>query len=93
MLEKLRSEPSGHSIEVWGVTDEKPDDARRWLAERKRSLPTLIDADRKLFRHYAIESIPVLIVIRPDATVSSFFVGLTSERDLRSAIAKAAQPR
>jgi len=49
------------------VTDEQPEVARRWLAERKRSLPTLIDADRALFRHYAIDSIPVLMIIRPSA--------------------------
>jgi peroxiredoxin len=91
LLEKLRDELKSQDVEIWGVTDERPDVARRWLAERKRSLPTLIDADRTLFRHYGIESIPVLVVIRGDGKVSSYVVGLRSERDLRADIAKAMQ--
>ncbi len=91
VLEKLRDDLKSKGVQIWGVTNEKPVDARRWLAEYKRKLPTLIDADNLLFRHYAIESIPALIVLRPDAKVSSFIVGLSSERDLREQIAKAAQ--
>ncbi len=89
LIEKLRDEMMAQGVEVWGVTDEPPDVARRWLTERKRSLPTLIDTNHMLFRHYAIEAIPVLIVIRPDGKVSTFVVGLRNERDLRADIAQA----
>ncbi|MGA2156217.1 MAG: TlpA disulfide reductase family protein [Bryobacteraceae bacterium] len=89
LVEKLREELKSRGVEIWGVTDESPDVARRWLAERKRSLPTLVDADRTLFRHYAIENIPVLIVIRGDGKVSNYVVGLRAERELRADIAKA----
>jgi peroxiredoxin len=89
LLEKLRDELKPQGVEIWGVTDEKPDVARRWLADRKRTLPTLIDTDRALFRHYAIEKIPVLIVLRRDGRISSLVVGLLGERDVRADIAKA----
>ena len=89
LLEELREELKPRGVEIWGVTDEPPHVARRWLAERKRTLPTLIDGGRKLFRHYAIESIPVLIVMRGDGKVSTYVVGLRGERDLRADIAKA----
>jgi len=91
LLEKLRAELKSQGVEIWGVTDEKPDVAQRWLANLKRTLPTLIDADHTLFRHYAIEKIPVLIVLRRDGTVSSFVVGLLGERDIRADITKAMQ--
>ncbi len=89
LVERLRDELKSQGVEILGVTDEQPEAARRWLADRKRSLPTLIDAERTLFRHYAIESIPVLIIIRRDGKVSSYVVGLRGERDLRADIAKA----
>lgn len=89
ILERLRDELKTQGIEIWGVTDEPPDVASKWLAERNRTLPTLIDTDHTLFRHYAIEAIPVLIVLRPDGKISNFVVGLRNERDLRADIAKA----
>ncbi len=89
LLEKLREEMGSKGVEIWGVTDETPDVARRWLAERKRTLATLVDADRMLFRHYSIERIPVLMIVRGDGKVSTYVVGLCGERDLRADIAKA----
>jgi peroxiredoxin len=89
VMEKLGEELKSRGVEVWGVTDERADVARQWLAERKRTLPTLLDADGTLFRHYGIERIPVIMVIRGDGRVSSYVVGLRSERDLRADIAKA----
>jgi len=89
LLEKLRDEMGSRGVEVWGVTDEEPDVARSWLGERKRTLATLVDADRVLFRHYGIESIPVLVIVRGDGEVSTYVVGLRGERDLRADIAKA----
>jgi len=89
LLEKLRDELKPQGVEIWGVTDEPPGLARRWLAERKRTLPALIDANRTLFRYYAIESIPVLIVIRGDGRISRYVAGLRGERDLRADIAGA----
>ncbi len=88
LIEKLRDEMTAQGVEVWRVTDEPPEVARRWLSERRRPLPTLIDANRILFRHYSIEAIPVLIIGR-DGKVSNFVVGLRSERHLRADIAKA----
>ncbi len=89
LIEKLGEELKSRGVEVWGVTDEPADVARQWLAERKRTLPTLIDADHTLFRHYGIESIPVLMVIRSDGRVASYVVGMRGDRDLRADIANA----
>lgn len=92
LIEKLRDELRSQGVEIWGVTGEPPDVARRWLAERKRTLPTLIDTDKTLFRHYSIESIPVLMVIGGNGKVSSYVVGMRGDRDLRADIAKAMEP-
>lgn len=89
LLESLRDEMKSQGVEIWGVTNESPETARRWLADWKRSLPTLIDADGALVRQFAIESIPVLIVIRPDGKISTFVVGLRGARDLRADIMNA----
>jgi len=91
LLEKLREELKPQGVEIWGVTDEKPEDAGRWLADHKRALSTLIDVRHELFQHFAIESVPVLIALRRDGTISSVIVGMRGERDLRADIAKATQ--
>lgn len=89
LLEELRDELKSQGVDIWGVTDEAPDVARRWLADKNRSLPTLIDANRELFEHYEIEEIPVVLVLRDDGTVSSHVVGLRGVVDLRADITAA----
>jgi hypothetical protein len=58
------------------------------LAAAERTLATLVDADRALFRHYGIERIPALMVIRGDGRAASYVVGMSGERDLRADIAR-----
>jgi peroxiredoxin len=92
LLEKLRAELQPQGVEVWGVTDEKPEVARQWLTDRKRTLPTLVDTDHVLFRHYGIKDIPVLMTIRADGSVSGYVVGMRGEKDIRADVAKATRP-
>ena len=93
LIERLRRELASQGVEVWGVTDEPSEKARRWLAEHRRSLPTLIDTSRTLFNRYEVRSIPVLVIIGRDGKVVSHVVGLRGEADLRASLQKAAEQK
>jgi hypothetical protein len=58
----------------------------RWLAERKRPLPTAIVARDTSFRAYRIDALPQIALIDRRGVVAHHWVGLTSENNLRHAI-------
>jgi thiol-disulfide isomerase/thioredoxin len=84
VIEKLRAEYRNRGVEVWGVTNEPPDKALRWMKNYGRSLPTLFGDNA--FELYEVQSIPVTVVIDRKGLVQSYFVGLCGAADLRAAI-------
>ena len=89
LIERLAAEFGPRGLEVWGITNESAGKARAWLDRYGRSLPTLVDAARKVFRDYEAEKIPVSIVVDRGGRVVSYRVGLSGEAHLRAAIERA----
>jgi cytochrome c biogenesis protein CcmG/thiol:disulfide interchange protein DsbE len=87
VIERLAAEYEG--LEVWGITNETADKARDWLGRNGRTLPTLVDEGREVFRDYEAEKIPVSVVVDRRGKVVSYRVGLSGEADFRAAIERA----
>ena len=85
-VEKLRDEYRDRGLEVWGVTDDSAEKAQRFLSDNHRSLPTLMDHDRSVFKKYKIEGIPVVILIGRDGKVAQFWEGMQYEKDIQAAL-------
>jgi cytochrome c biogenesis protein CcmG, thiol:disulfide interchange protein DsbE len=85
-LERLKVSLSGKQVEVWSVTEDNPETAKRWLAERNRTLPTAIIAPDTAFQSYNIESIPQVVIIDRMGVVAHQWAGLQNEKHLRQAI-------
>ena len=85
-LERLRRSLSGKQVEFWSISEETSEIAKRWLAERQRTLPTAIVARDTSFRAYSIEALPQIVMIDRTGVVAHHWVGLKNENDLRQAI-------
>lgn len=85
-LEHLKLSLSGKEVEIWSISEETSETAKRWLAERKRTLPTAIVARDTSFRAYRIDSLPQIVMIDRRGTIAHHWVGLKNENDLRQAI-------
>jgi peroxiredoxin len=90
-LERLRASLSGKPIEIWSVTEDSADAAKRWLAERGRTLPSAIVAKNSAFSAYGVESVPQLVLIDRNGIVAHQWAGLKKESDLSQAIAELLQ--
>jgi peroxiredoxin len=85
-LERLKSSLSGKTVEIWSISEETSEIATRWLAERKRTLPTAFVPRDTSFRAYRIDALPQIVMIDRRGTVAHHWVGLKNENDLRQAI-------
>ncbi len=68
-LEELKISFAGRGVEIIGVNQETPELAKRWLAERKRTLPTVMIAPNSGFKAYAVDSLPTSVVIDREGKV------------------------
>jgi peroxiredoxin len=89
MIEGLRDEYKDKGLEVYGVTDDAPEIARKWMTQYHRTLLTLLDPQRSAFEGYEVDSIPVAILIDRNGKVANYWIGMQPETNLRTALDKA----
>ena len=87
-LQRLHQQHSNAGLVVLGISDEKPDHTREFLAERGITYPSLHDEGSLVFRRYGVTAIPTTLVIGPDGVISFRFEGYLN----RSAMARALKP-
>jgi peroxiredoxin len=85
-LERLKASLAGKRVEIWSVTEDNPESARRWIAERQRTLPAVIVAPDTVFAAYRVENLPQIVIVDQNGIVARQWVGLSSESDLDRAI-------
>ena len=78
-----------HNVVVFGVNDEDPKTARRFLEQKHPDLATLTDEKGKVHRLYGCYSIPTVMVIDPAGKVVAPFVGERQEGELVAALKQA----
>jgi len=84
-LEKIAGDYKS-AVVVWGISDEAPSTVKKWIANNRRKLPTLLDPDGETSERYQIYSVPVLVVIGRDGKVLYYYIGVQPEQSLRSVI-------
>lgn len=89
-LERLQSTLAGEKVQIWGITESKSDDAKRWMVEHKRGLPTAVVSPETAFRAYHVDSLPQIVIIDRNGAVVNHWAGLKREADLRQVIEKLA---
>jgi peroxiredoxin len=88
LIERLRDEYRSKGLEVYGVTDDAPNVARKWMKQYHRKLPTLFDPQGDAFKGYGVDSIPVVILIDRKGKVANYWLGMQPEANLRAAFDK-----
>jgi thiol-disulfide isomerase/thioredoxin len=89
IFESLRSEYSSQDLEIFGISDEKPDRVREWMTANGHKLPTAIDRLRVTFNKYGVEGIPAIVVVDRQGKVAGYYMGNQSRNSLRTAIDQA----
>ena len=87
-LERLHQRFSKDGLAVVGVSSEKPEDARRLLAEKGISYPSLHDLGSRVFGRFHVNAIPTSLIIGRDGTLRKRIEGYTN----LGAFAKAVNP-
>lgn len=88
LIESLRNEYRSKGLEVYGVTDDGPDVAHKWMAQYHRNLQTLFDPKRDAFKAYEVDSIPVVVLIDRNGKIANYWLGMQPETNLRAAFDK-----
>jgi peroxiredoxin/outer membrane lipoprotein-sorting protein len=89
-VEKLRNEFKSQGLVVYAINQrESAQTARAYLQKNKYTTVALLDSDGKVGERYHVTGIPSLIVIDRNGVIAAHYVGVHSESDLRSALAKA----
>lgn len=89
VIEKVRADTKAQGVEVWGITDGQSSKAREWLRKNGRSLPTLVDPEKEVFKHFQIGALPAVIIIDREGKISSYVVGVRGEKNIRASLEKA----
>jgi peroxiredoxin len=74
---------------VLAVTNEPKHVVAPFIKKHGYTFPVLIDAEQTVFARYAVNSIPVVIVVDRQGQISAHFTGLRDESELVSAIRRA----
>ena len=73
-------------MEVVGVNEEEPELAKRWLAERKRTLPVVSVVPGTGFKAYGVDSLPTTVVIDRQGKVVKQWIEFASGPKVRRVI-------
>ena len=83
--ESLQAEDHGFDLVILTLNLESPDKARRFVEKQGHTLPTLVDAEKKVMTSYGVQAIPDAILIDPDGNILARFAG-GNEDALRGAL-------
>jgi thiol-disulfide isomerase/thioredoxin len=87
IVQKLYQEFKAKGLVVFAVNvREEHDQVAEFLKANKFSLPALLDPEGTVSQQYQAGSIPTLAIIDRKGTISSYFVGVHPEEDLRAAL-------
>ena len=85
-LEQLHQMYSHQGLAVIGVSEENPDDVRKFLSTEGITYPALHDRDHQVHRLYHVHSIPTTYVIGRDGTLLERIEGYASMQALTRAV-------
>ncbi len=84
--EQLASAYKNAGLVVWGVTRDEPSVARSWLNFNRLSLPALLDREGTAFKAFAVEGVPVAILIDEQGKVVKYSEGADETNELQTAV-------
>ncbi len=85
-LQRLHEKYANDGLVVLGVSDEKPNVTREFLAEREISYLALHDEAGRVFQRYGVMAIPTTVVIGRDGIISSRLRGYTGAAAMTKAV-------
>ncbi len=83
---KLAAELKDQGLIVYGVNDEDPGTAKKYLEKQGLTLPTLDDGNEKAHRLYRVDAIPTVFLIDEQGRIVKYLKGGHDEESLRAAI-------
>ena len=89
LIEKLHKEFKDKGLVVLGVNDEGAKVAQDFNKARNFTFPTVEDVQHEVFELYHVEAFPTVFVIDKEGEISTHYVGMQSEEELRLALKKA----
>lgn len=87
-IQKLRDEHGGE-LEILAVSNEKLGTIQRYVEAKGYTFTTVHDPSRSISGLYGVSSLPTVVIVDGEGTVTSHLIGLRSEEALRGALADA----
>ena len=91
-LEASHRKFSPNGLVLLGVNGESEQNARNFVRENGYTFRTLADSGNKVGSQFRVTAIPTAVVIDRRGRITSYLVGLHSEKTLRDALARAGLP-
>lgn len=89
MIETIRRMFEKNDVALWGVSFDKPEQSKKWLAQHQQSMSTLSDTDFVVSDLYQVQGIPAVIVVGRDGRIKNYWTGEVPQEELQSAIQRA----
>lgn len=88
IVENLAKEYRTRGVEVFGVSPDDAEKARRWLSKNNHTLVSLVDSDYQVSDRYKVRGVPSLVLIGPDGKISRYWEGPVAKDALQAALEK-----
>ena len=85
-IDQLQKEYQQQGLVVFGITDEEPEIAQKYLARNRISFPSLFDRQQEVAALYQVRAIPTIFVINREGKIVYQGIGVSREDALKTAL-------
>lgn len=78
----------GNAVILAVDVNEPSDKVKKFVADKKITLPVLLDADGAVAQYFNISGLPTTVIINKDGTLSDAIVGATNKQTILDAVNK-----
>jgi peroxiredoxin len=88
-IQALANQFRDRGLVVLGITDEKPEVVKPWVAEHKLTYPILLDSGRKVNTVFHVEGIPYTAIYGRDGRLKAQAIDMRTRKQFLTLLAKA----
>jgi peroxiredoxin len=93
-MDDLNQEMHSKGVTIFAVNEqEDADTVKKFIDDKKLTLPVLLDSDGKVFDSFNGEAIPLTVIVGKDGKVRKGYLGMGYEKEIRQELEAALQEK